>query len=98
MKLSKSPAKDNKEALAGRQPSHRASLSLSILPYFPFLFVYIKFTDIKVKDQLHKFTGLQKDSAHKTERKRAHWQENASKSLFWAFNAQKKHPLGVERQ
>ena len=36
---------------------------------FLFLFVYIKFIDPKVKSQLYKFTGLQKDSAHKTEKK-----------------------------
>ena len=67
LKAQQGPAKDNKEALAGRQPSQGASLPLSIFALFLFLFVYIKFTDTKVKNHLHKFTGLQKEFAHKTE-------------------------------
>ena len=48
----------------GHQSSKHFALFL-----FLFLFVYIEFIDNKVKNQLHKFTGLQKEFAHKIEKK-----------------------------
>ena len=47
---------------------HQSSKNFALF-LFLFLFVYIEFIDNKVKNQLHKFTGLQKESAHKTEKK-----------------------------
>ena len=68
LKAQQGPAKDNKEALAGRQPSHWENF-FCYFALFLILFIYIKFTVNKVKSQLHRFTGLQKDSAHRTEKK-----------------------------
>ena len=68
LKAQQGPAKDNKEALAGRQPSHWEDF-FYYFALFLILFVYIKFIDPKVKSQLYKFTGLQKDSSCKIEKK-----------------------------
>ena len=65
LKAQQGPAKDNKKALAGRQPSHWEDF-FCYFALFLILFVYIKFIATKVKSQLYKFIGLQKDSEHKT--------------------------------
>ena len=57
----------NKRLLGGNPAmGHQSSKHFAL---FLFLFVYIKFIDNKVKNQLHKFTGLQKESAYKIEKK-----------------------------